>query len=319
MTHIQWSACVALLLTACDSPSTPKQPDAAIDAIATDAPVDAPPPRTEAILFLADYGRGVVVRYRVVATTDAPLPDLTFSVPGALAPVIVPASGELLLSHVSAAQLSRVGQPLGTPASTGSVTGFGIGVQQQKVGVVDDEIWVVNPMATNVIRLKFDAAGNPSAGGAPVSATNGRGVVYDPVHRQVFISECCGTNTIKRFALAPNGMVSVLPSITGGLDNPHSMIVTPWSELLVANSNTSTILRYTLDVAGSPTANGMITGNGLSTPIDLVLTPWNELYVVNQTTARISRFTFDPITHAAIPRDHFAVTAAVNIAWLTVY
>lgn len=288
-------------------------PDTAVD-------IDAAPPRTEVTLFVADYGRGVIDRFQITAATSAPVPDLTFPVTRALSPVIMPVSGELLVSDLSAASIARVRNPLAIPSEIGAVSGFGIASQAAKMAVLGDEVWVVNPVASNVIRLTFDASGSATAGGPGIAATTGRGIVHDLVHRQFFVSQCCGTNAILRFALAPNGVPSQLPTITGGgLDNPHGMAITPWNELYVANANTSSLLRYSLDAAGAPTVLAAVTGNGLSVPVDLALTPWNELYVVNQGTSVISRYTFDPTTHEPVFRDTFPVPLAQSLAYFAMY
>jgi hypothetical protein len=279
--------------------------------VPADAAPDAAP--TTSTLFVADFGAGMVHRYTITRGEATPPPPLSFAVTSGLVPIIWPPTGELLVDEVTGGMIARFAAPFATPTPNGTISGVGLSMTA-KMAVVDSELWVVDPGSANVDRLAFDSTGRATMAGM-FGALNGRGIVFDPMTRSVFITECCGTDTILHFSVDASHNLGMLPPTTGnGLSSPHGMLITPWRELFVADLGAASILRFVFDAAGNPVANGVITGNGLNLPVDLLMSPWNELYVINQGAGAVSRFTFDA-SHAATAHGTFAVPGANTIAW----
>ncbi|NVB78366.1 MAG: hypothetical protein HOV81_08240 [Kofleriaceae bacterium] len=280
-------------------------PDGAPDSLPDAAP-------TMATLFVADYQAGQLHRIQLARGAE-PAITLSLALPGALSPVYLPATGELLVGELANARIDRFATPLATPMFDDAITGVGLDANISKMAVVDGELWVTNPLGANVDRLAFDAAGTPSMVDA-VGVVNGRGLVYVPATRDVFVTQCCSTNVIQHYVFDNHVVATKEPVSDNGLNNPHGLVMLPWFELLVANAGDSSILRFRIDGAGNATPNGVITGNGLSVPIDLALTPWGELYVTNLGTGTLSRFTFDE-SHTAVAGGTFAIPGAIALAW----
>jgi hypothetical protein len=280
---------------------------------AVDAEVDAAlPPR--ATLFVTDYTGGTLYRYALAPDQDQPDPPLMLALPTALSPLVVPQTGELFVGQNVSASIARFATPLATPTATGTITGNGLSATFGKTVVVDGELWVANAGAANVDRLALDAQGvATSPGTLPID--NSRGLVYVPATRDLYVTQCCGVDTIRHLVVAADHSVTERTPVTGiGLANPHGLWVTPWHELLVASAGSNTIFRFTLDATGTPIANGTITGNDLAVPIDLAMTSWGELYVANGNDPTISRFTFDA-AHTAIAHGTITVPGAITLGW----
>jgi DNA-binding beta-propeller fold protein YncE len=230
-------------------------------------------------------------------------------------------TGELFIAGAGSSTISRFLSPLGTPTASGMITGNGLSSLIEEMRFVDDELWVVNPGASNLIRLAFDAQGNAKLAGTISNLGNDRGMLWNPTTRDLYVSECCGTNTIQHFQVATDHTTSKLPNIAvSAFNNPHGLALTPWGELLVANRDSNEVLRFTVDSAGNATANGIIQGNGLNLPESPAFTPWGELIIVNQGDQSLSRFTFDA-SHTATPNGSFqtyAVVGQFGLGWIII-
>lgn len=279
-----------------------------------DAPADVA--RTEATLFVGDYFANRVHRLTIARGRS---PSVTLAIPldGALSPIIMP-NGELLVSEVARGVIDRFVMPLAMPAPNGLLGGLGIGSNISKMIMIDGELWAVNPTASNVLRLVVEPQAGATLTGTVEGVTNGRGILFDAGRRHLYITQCCVTNGLLRFDVAPDHSVTPKPiALILGLSNPHGMVMTPWSELLVANAAVSSIARFKVDAAGNLTPMGSITGNNMAGPIDLVMTPWGELYVTNETNQTLSRFTFDA-GHNAVAAGNFPIPSAQRLVWTAV-
>jgi hypothetical protein len=207
----------------------------------------------------------------------------------------------------------------------------------EEIHFVDNQLWApnVNPTtcstaASSMVEISFDSDGGTSTTTSSLSGfvAADRGMLWVPSTRDLFESHCDPTDTIAHYAVGGDGSLTGMPTISGnGLLNPHGMTMTSWGELFVSNAgvsgnNGTTVLRFTFDGSGNPTANGTIAGNGLSTPIGQAFTPWGELLVVNQGNGSISRFTFDA-AHAAVPNGNPSisgpsVTLQGGLGWILV-
>jgi len=256
-------------------------------------------PPTQATLFVADFTGNTVSRYALVRGQDPAL-TTTISLPGALSPIVLPLTGELLVGENQHETIARYTTPYETPQLDGEITGNDLSMTFGKMAMVDDELWVVNPGNADVDRLAFDAQARAATTGS-LPVVNGRGIAFDPAS---------GATVDSLHAL------TTLPPLTGsGLANPHGMWLTRWGELFVVDADANQVLRFTRDTAGSLTANGAITDPSFATPIDLALAPWDELFVTNQATGKVTRFLLDD-SHAATANGTFTVPSANTIAWL---
>jgi DNA-binding beta-propeller fold protein YncE len=277
---------------------------------------DAAP--TTATLFAADFMAQKVFRYSLAAGSAAPPAPLTVTVNGALSPLFVPATGELLVGELATSTIQRLATPFAIPTPTSTITNNGLSNEIDRMTLVDGEAWAVNSGAADVVRLAFDSQGNASMVGS-IPATNGRGIVFDRATRDLYVTECCATNTILHFKVAADRTATAQPSLSGaaaGLLNPHGLAIAPWGELFVADAGTSQVFRFLRDGSGNLSANGKLTGNGLATPISAEFTPWGELFVTNQTTGTISRFAFDS-AHLASDNGLVTVPGAQKLSWAT--
>ncbi|MCX5741000.1 MAG: hypothetical protein NT062_00715 [Proteobacteria bacterium] len=280
--------------------------DVAGDAASPDAAIPS------ATYFVADALGDHVYRYAIDRDHVTPTAPLAIALDNATSPLLV--GGQLLVGQKDLSAIVRLATPSATPTPSGTITGNGLSSNFGKMIVVDDEVWVVNAGGTDIDRLAVGATTATMVGSLPVM--NGRGLVFDPITRDLFVSQCCNTDTILHFTLDAARAPTSRPSITGdGIHNPHGLLITAWGELF-ASANTNQVLRFTFDGAGQPTRVGVIDANALSTPIDLAMAPWGELFVTNQGNGAVSRFTFDPTTHAAIEHGFFTVpAAATGLAW----
>ena len=271
-------------------------------------------PPTQGTLFVADFVANTLNRYELVRGEEPAL-TTTVQLPGALTPIILPQTGELLVGENQHETIARYTTPYDTPQLAGAITGNDLSMTFGKMVMVDDELWVVNPGNSDVDRLAFDSqARAATVGSLPV--VNGRGIAFDPVTRDLYITQCCGTDTILHATVDSLHALTTLPPLSGnGLANPHGMWLTPWGELFVVDAGANQVLRFTRDAAGGLTANGAITDGSFATPIDLGITPWGELFVTNQGSGVVSRFLLDE-AHTVTPNGTFAVPSANAIAWL---
>ena len=292
-------------------------PSGAEDAPVADVPADAPP--RPVALFITDFGSGMVHRFTFQPDGGGPAPPLSFANLAALSPIVRPAPPELLVGGSGTSTITRYLTPMATPAAHGTIVGNGLSTSLGKMVFIDDELWIVNAGNSNVDRLGFDSNGTASMAGS-VALLNGRGIAFDPAARNVYLSQCCGTNQVLHYTVGLDHSLVAKPTLAGnGLSNPHGVLLTPWGELFVANAGDASILRFTLDALGNPTANGRIMGNGLATPIDLLMAPWGELFVTNQGgTQAVSRFTFDP-AHGAVAHGTLAIPGVVLTGWAALY
>jgi hypothetical protein len=279
---------------------------------------------TQTALFIFDNVTSVTTRYWLAADGGTPVLDRQVTVAAGGDLGTVRPTGELLLSNTTST-IARYLDPLGALTPNGIITGAELNLVDQ-LASVDDEVWALDTgtsgggccgmNAEPIVRFAFDSSGNATVVGTVSTGLigNNRGIVWNPATRDLFVSQCCGSDTILHFRVAPDKTVTALAPITGnGLNSPHYMVITPWGELLVANRGGyggpcgTSVLRFTIDAQGNATANGSITGPFLSCPVLMRMTPWGELFVSNGdispgTTAPsvISRFTFDS-SHSAMP------------------
>ncbi len=83
---------------------------------------------------------------------------------------------------------------------------------------------------------------------------------------ELFVTQCCGVNTINRFLFDDSGNAIANGVITGGLDNPQDLAFNRSGELFVANADSNSISRFQFDAAGHAIPHGRITGASLSGP-----------------------------------------------------
>lgn len=217
------------------------------DANQVDAPDTPDARRDTATLFVADYNASMIHRF-ALAPGAPPPPATSFGLAQALSPVVMP-TGELFVGELANSTIARFTDPVGALVPNGKITGLGLSTSFGKMVAVDNELWVVNAASTNLDRLAFDAAGAASMAGTVGGIVSGvgRGLVFYAATRDLYVTECCGTDTILHFAVAADRTVTPKPKLSGnGLANPHGMVVTPWHELLVANAGDATIRRFTL-------------------------------------------------------------------------
>lgn len=168
---------------------------------------------------------------------------------------------------------------------------------------MDNELWIANFGASNLVRVAFSAQGSASLAGTVNNVAECEGVYWDATSRILYVSQAYSTGVnVQHYLVAPDHSVTQLTPIMA--PNPYGNVVTPWGELFVANPVGQSLSRFSIDAQGNATANGTITGNGFNDPLSLSFTPWGELFVGNQGTGAISRFTFDS-SHNAVPNGTF--------------
>jgi hypothetical protein len=167
------------------------------------------------------------------------------------------------------------------------------------------ELFTAQQFGSNVVRFLVSPGGasfnGAITGGLCCNAP--RGVAFSQTG-ELFVSQCCGVDDIRRYVF--DGAGNAIPNgvITGnGLSNPHDLEFSPSGELFVANtphpSATHTVSRFTFNSSGAAAANGVITHPSLVEPIGLAFSPWGELFVSSSEAPVVSRFTFDSSGTAA--------------------
>jgi hypothetical protein len=266
-----------------------------------------------ATLLAGDVTNGMVLRY-TVTKTGAPVLSLAIPSPHANAPIVA-ASGELFVGDFTDGMLMRFLDPYGTPVPNGSIPGLD---DPQALVLVDHQLWAASSGSGSIVQLAFGDAGAASVAQTITSGLSEeiRGIAWNGAARVAYVTLCCGTDEIAMFSVAADDSTTALSVYRDTLlDNPNGIVLSPWNELFVANAGQDTILRYTLDDAGAPTANGAVTGNGLSTPVSIAFTPWGEMYVTDQGTNMLSRFAFDS-AHTATPNGTFSPAPSIVGGWL---
>jgi hypothetical protein len=308
-----------------DASSTQAGSDSALDGGSegsTDSGIDGMV-ETTATLLLGDTGSNSFYRFNITPATD-PVLTAVVSTPAFTTCPIVGPTGELFVGQFTAdGVILRYQSPLTALAPNGSISGVGVSYNEM-MAFVDSELWVPNTSgyegctteSENLVRLAFDTTGQATAVGTVNTNLIGanRGILWEPVSRSLYVTQCAPVNTIQHFYVAQDHTVTALTAVVeNGLNNPHMMVVAPWGgELFVANAGTpanpgNAILRFALDSQGNATANGSISGNGLNLPIGVQFMPWGELVVVNNGNATISRYVFDAAHTATPSRAPFAV------------
>ncbi len=272
--------------------------------------VGAVSPCSAASLFLPSSTNDVLYRYDVEPAGASVLTaSIVTSDPTGIA---FGPTGELFVANFVTSTVSRFLDALGSPVANGIISGLN---HPEELLFRQGELFVVNQFGADIARFAFDSAQNASPNGVISGlSTRERGIAWNPVTDEIFVSECCGTNRIDRFVFDSGGHASANGSITGGgLSSPHGMAFSPWGELFVANGTGDSISRFSFDVLGHASLSGTITGNGLDIPIGLRFSPWGELFVANNPGV-VSRWTFDA-SHDAIANGSFT-TAANYLNWL---
>jgi hypothetical protein len=211
--------------------------------------------------------------------------------------------------------VSRFLDPGGSPVRNGKITSnaFNLPTGDDFLG---GELFVAQEFGNNVLRFLFDDYGNAIPNGSITQGLGNnapRGVIDGPGN-ELFVSQCCGVDSVNRYIFdeygyaVPNGVIT-----GGGLDNPHGMAFSPWGELFVANNSAgNSVSRFVFDADGHAIFNGTITGPALDHPEGLAFSPWGELFVGNNvSTGGISRWVFDDFG-TAIFNGSFASPGALN-------
>jgi hypothetical protein len=273
---------------------------------------------TAKLFVVSDQGEGStnqVFRYELTGPSSSPVLAFTLAHASLDKPCCVAFSeaGDMVVVNRGAptpgnGSLARFTDPGGTASFKDTITSTSFS------GPIfatfkHDELFVAQRFGNNVLRFKFDGAGNVSANGAitaGLGATAPRGVAANPATGELFVTQCCGIDSINRYVFdadgnaVPNGVIT-----GGGLNNPHDMAFSARGELFVANVNGNSISRFVFDAAGNAFPNGQIVGNGLNGPLGLDFSPWGELFVANfMGTGGVSRWLFDA-SFNAIPNGSF--------------
>jgi hypothetical protein len=283
----------------------------ALSSLAAAGRGDAAKPSNKATLFVmaAENSGGLgesgpVLRYSVTggsntATLERTIDDPSFFRPCCFA--FTP-SGELLVVNrgdpfaSSSGYISRILKPTGTPRANGAIALRAFSVPHW-AAFRGDELFVAQLGSSNVLRLKFDKRGIASPNG---DITGGlccqapRGVAFNDIG-ELFVTQCCGVNTVNRFIFDAAGNAIPHGVISGGeLNNPQDLVFSRSGELFVANADANSISSFRFDAAGNATAHGQISGPTLSGPAGMDFSPWGELFVGNAfAPGGVSRFTFD--------------------------
>ncbi|MHC4696266.1 MAG: CARDB domain-containing protein, partial [Planctomycetota bacterium] len=272
-----------------------------------------------AILYLAARDTNEVFRY-LVGPTVAPILQTSFTDTSINAPfgITLAPSGELFVVNNGdpaggEGSVTRFLDPQGVPEFNGVITG-GFNSPHDAV-FLNEELFVVNSRANNVLRFLFDVEGNTVPNGSistGLGSTHARMATVSPAGDELFVSECCATSELNRYEFDPAGNATWTGAITGGgLTNPHDMAFSPWGELFAVNGQFNAVSRFVFDEEGNASPNGEITGNGLDVCLGVAFSPWGELFVTNGDVMTVSRWTFDS-THTALPNGSFTVPGRVG-------
>lgn len=287
-------------------------------------------PAVAATLFASNDLSGAVYRY-TIARGIAPVPAGSIAAPSANGLAVRGSTGELFVSDFAGATISRFLSPAGTPRANGRITGLAGAMFVEELRFVDDELWVVSSDLAGsatpapLLRVAFDAQGAASVAGTVadgMTAAN-RGMLWNPVTRELFVSQCCASSSVQRLRVAADHTVTALPAITSAdLRNPHGMVMTAWGELVVTSDDLDALARFAFDAQGAPVPNGTITGNGLAHPVGLAIAPWGEIFAANQSTGTISRFTFDAaraaVANGMVGTPPGPMSATSRLDWLAI-
>ena len=247
---------------------------------------------------------GPVARYDVagpasIPTLDTTITDSTFDRPCCF---VFSGSGELFVSNrgdgvsPGAGSIARILNPQGLPTPNGTIDSSAFSGPHWGV-FRGDELLVAQRGAVNVLRIRFNAAGDAFVDGvitAGLSLDGPRGVAISPTG-ELFVALCCGLDGINRYVFDSAGNAAFNAVITGnGLNNPNDIAFSPSGELFAANAFGDSVSRFRFDASGNVIPNGQITGGTLHGPIGLDFSPWGELFVGNGfPPSGVSRWTFD--------------------------
>lgn len=247
---------------------------------------------------------GPVLRYDVAGPGSSPTLERTINDPSFFRPCCFAftRSGEMFVVNrgdpfvLSSGYISRILNPSRTPVANGTIALRAFNVPHW-AAFRQGELFVAQLGNTNVLRLRFDRRGIASPNGAITAGLcchAPRGVAFSSTG-ELFVTQCCGVNTVNRFVFdsagnaTPNGVIS-----GGGLSNPQDLAFSRSGELFVANANANSISRFKFDGAGNATANGQVTGAALHGPAGMAFSPWGELFVGNAfSPGGVSRWTFN--------------------------
>jgi hypothetical protein len=304
---------------------------ALLAGIAITAPVAAAGPRapraTLYVVAASDSGglgaSGPVLRFGVRGAHHPPTLERTIDDPSFFRPCCLAftRSGDMLVVNrgdpfvAHSGYISRILRPQGTPISDGAIALPDFDTPHW-AAFRNGDLFVAQLSDSSVLRLQFNRRSIASPAGL---ITDGlccnapRGVAFSS-NGELFVSECCGVDSIARFRFdnagiaIPNGVIS-----GNGLDNPQDLAFSDSGELFIANADANTISRFTFDSSGVAAANGTITGAALSGPAGLDFSPWGELFVGNAfAPGGISRWTFTR-SGAAVFNGSFATPSNVVI------
>ncbi|TMH35650.1 MAG: hypothetical protein E6H59_13715 [Betaproteobacteria bacterium] len=274
-----------------------------------------------AVSAQGDQSTNQVFRYELAGATTSPVLAFTLTHPSIDQPCCLAFrdTGEMFLVNrgtpsPGSGSISRFSDPGGLPTFS-AVFGSSAVSGPHFATFRGDQLFLAQRFGNDVLRFTFDANGFPASHGiitAGLGNTAPRGVVAHPATGELFVTQCCGINSINRYVFDANGNAVPNGVITGGgLNNPHDVAFSARGELFVANANGNSVSRFTFDAAGNAFPNGQIAGNGLNTPIGLDFSPWGELFVGSHAAPLISRFTFDA-SFNAVPNGSFATPASVG-------
>ncbi len=274
-----------------------------------------------ATLFVASQSSNVIQRWQI-APTGAPVPvsglsDASLDVVSGLT---VGSNNELFVVNRgpqggAAGSVSRFFNPGGLAIFNGVINnGFDT---PHGAAFRGDELLVVDSFNNRVRRFTLSGSGalvevNSITNG--LSGARARWVTGGPSN-EVFVSECCELNDIRRYLIA-DGVVTPNGVITGnGISNPQGMTFSSAGEMFVANHDGNSISRFIFS-NGVAMANGSINGNNLSGPVALAFSPWGELFAGNYVGSSISRWAFLN-NGTAVANGSFAVpTPPVNLTFI---
>jgi hypothetical protein len=247
---------------------------------------------------------GPVLRYDVAGTSSLPTLERTIDDPSFFRPCCFAftSSGEMFVVNrgdpfvTSSGYISRILNPTRRPVANGTIALRAFNVPHW-AAFRQGELFVAQLGNSNVLRLRFDKRGIASPSGVIASGLcchAPRGVAFSS-SGELFVTQCCGVNTINRFTFDSAGNATANGVISGnGLANPQDLVFAKSGELFVANANANSISRFRFDAAGNATPNGQITGAALHGPAGMAFSPWGELFVGNAfLPGGVSRWTFD--------------------------
>ncbi|MBS0198456.1 MAG: hypothetical protein JSR77_17025 [Planctomycetes bacterium] len=206
----------------------------------------------------------------------------------------------------------------GTLSGTGRATAAGPR-NPHGVCVVGDTAYMVDSYNGRVVRYTLSDSDPPLLSGAyalPTSPWGGRGIVAAPALGELLIADCCNAPGVHRYQLHADGSLTYRSSIFGnGMNQPHSMAISPWGELFVGSLRAGGVVsRFVFDSNGNAVPNGIISGNGMNTPGAPIFSSWGELVVFNFSSPVASRFLFDG-SHNAIPNGTISIPSpAITVA-----